>query len=217
MRQQIKKWASLVLSITLMLYSFGGCAKRERDPWMMTISTGMPTKIEESSKLYQDLIKIIPDEFEISIFNCYNARREGKVKWKSISLLLHAKDDTDFINRMKNNEEPGERDEELWKAYVKLLKNFEKKVLGQFSDKVSDVSINCLQSGSYGIIADVVFNRTVKGTWSWKLREVGDISTDDEEFENRNGSWKRLLDDKFLTRHYQYDEEPEYDYGIVEE
>ncbi len=217
MRQQIKKWASLVLSITLVLYSFGGCAKRERDPWIVTTVTGRSMDIEESSQLYQDLVRIIPDEFELRSFNCCNAHRGGKVKWKNVTVSLYTKGDTGFVNRLQNNEEPEERDRELWKAYVKLLKNFEKKVLGQFSDKVNDVYIFWSDSESNTTIAYIVFNRTVKGTWSWKLRQAGGILTDDEEFENRNGSWKRLLDDKFLTRHYQYNEEPEYDYGIVEE
>ena len=215
MRQQIKKWASLVLSITLVLYSFGGCAKRERGDWVDTPTGGKSEIIDKNSRMYREIQKIVPDGMEFHFILCNKGTEETFGPIYGISLYTGEGNDDNFAEHFAKNEGPTEQNKKVWKQYVGFLKQFEKKILRKefpentayifiYMDNIPISNDNAPQHG----VGWFDFNKTVDGTWSWRMVKVGDsLKTD---FETINEDWKKLLDDKFITRHYDYGEEPIY-------
>ena len=95
-----------------------------------------------------------------------------------------------------------------------FLKQFEKKILRkELPENTVEIYID-IDDIRFSVdipnnnIGRFQFNKTVDDTWSWRMVRVGDsLKTD---FETINEDWKKLLDDKFITRHYDYGEEPIY-------
>ena len=122
--------------------------------------------------------------------------------------------DDNFAEHFAKNEGPTEQNKKVWKQYVGFLKQFEKKILRkELPENTVEIYID-IDDIRFSVdipnnnIGRFQFNKTVDDTWSWRMVRVGDsLKTD---FETINEDWKKLLDDKFITRHYDYGEEPIY-------
>lgn len=207
MKQVKKRVVCLALGIILVLFSFSGCAKQEKGAWIQTSTTGDRIDVAKDSEIYQELEKIMPEGASELYCDGYNVTSGTKAVPKYY-IGFAIEDVDDFSFKIKDNEQPSQRNREVWNESVEFVKAFHKEILEKYLPQ-DTVCISIITRGTdMSPVLRVDYNKTVDNTWSWRVNLVGDEHS--ETILEKSDEWKKLVNDKFLTQHYAYGESPEY-------